>query len=55
MTFFRVDNLAIQFGCVKAVDDVSFEVREGQVCSIIGPNGAGQTTVFNLTHRMYTG
>ncbi|MCH8844493.1 MAG: ABC transporter ATP-binding protein [SAR324 cluster bacterium] len=54
MTFFRVDNLAIQFGGVKAVDDVSFEVREGQVFSIIGPNGAGKTTVFNLISRMYT-
>lgn len=53
MTFFRVDNLAIQFGGVKAVDDVSFEVREGQVFSIIGPNGAGKTTVFNLISRMY--
>ena len=53
MTFFRADNLAVQFGGVKAVDDVSFEVREGQVFSIIGPNGAGKTTVFNLISRMY--
>ncbi len=53
MTFFRAENLAIQFGGLRAVDDVSFEVREGEVYSIIGPNGAGKTTVFNLISRIY--
>jgi len=53
MTFFRAENLAIQFGGLRAVDGVSFEVREGEVYSIIGPNGAGKTTVFNLISRIY--
>ena len=53
MTFFRAENLAIRFGGLRAVDDVSFEVREGEVYSIIGPNGAGKTTVFNLISRIY--
>jgi ABC-type branched-subunit amino acid transport system ATPase component len=36
------------FGGVKAVRDVSFEARLGQIVAIIGPNGAGKTTLFNL-------
>jgi ABC-type branched-subunit amino acid transport system ATPase component len=36
------------FGGTKAVDDVSFSVRKGELIAIIGPNGAGKTTLFNL-------
>jgi branched-chain amino acid transport system ATP-binding protein len=51
--FFQAEHLAIQFGGVRALDDVSFEVAEGQVFTIIGPNGAGKTTIFNLVSRIY--
>jgi branched-chain amino acid transport system ATP-binding protein len=44
----EVRNLAKSFGGVRAVDDVSFKVWPGQVVSIIGPNGSGKTTTFNL-------
>ncbi len=53
MTFFKVENLAISFGGIRAVDGVAFEVEEGEVFSIIGPNGAGKTTIFNLISRIY--
>ncbi len=53
MTFFKADNLAINFGGIKAVDGVEFEVRKGEVFTIIGPNGAGKTTIFNLVSRIY--
>jgi branched-chain amino acid transport system ATP-binding protein len=53
VTFFAVENLAINFGGIRAVDGVSFEVAAGQVFTIIGPNGAGKTTIFNLVSRIY--
>ncbi len=53
MTFFKAENLSIQFGGVKAVQDVTFEVKKGEVYAIVGPNGAGKTTVFNMLSRLY--
>ena len=53
MTFFEAENLTINFGGIRAVDDVSFSVRKGEVFTIIGPNGAGKTTIFNLVSRIY--
>jgi branched-chain amino acid transport system ATP-binding protein len=53
MTFFAAEDLAINFGGIRAVDGVSFQVEQGQVFTIIGPNGAGKTTIFNLVSRIY--
>ena len=53
MSFFKAENLSIQFGGVKAVTNVSFEVQQGEVFTIIGPNGAGKTTIFNLISLIY--
>jgi branched-chain amino acid transport system ATP-binding protein len=50
---FRAEDLAINFGGIRAVDGVSFDVEAGQVFTIIGPNGAGKTTIFNLVSRIY--
>ncbi|HJQ60592.1 MAG TPA: ABC transporter ATP-binding protein [Vineibacter sp.] len=53
MSFFKADNLCINFGGIKAVDGVSFDVEKGRIFTIIGPNGAGKTTIFNLISRIY--
>jgi len=53
MSLFKVENLSISFGGLKAVDDVSFEVERNSIFSIIGPNGSGKTTIFNLISGIY--
>jgi ABC-2 type transport system ATP-binding protein len=44
----HVEHLAKTFGTVKAVDDVSFHVRRGEVFAFLGPNGAGKTTTIQM-------
>jgi branched-chain amino acid transport system ATP-binding protein len=44
----EVKNVSRSFRATRAVDDVSFEVRQGEVLGLIGPNGAGKSTLFNL-------
>jgi ABC-type branched-subunit amino acid transport system ATPase component/MFS family permease len=44
----RVDSISRSFGGIVAVDDVTFDLREGEILGVIGPNGAGKTTLFDL-------
>ncbi len=44
----RAENLVKRYGGVTAVDDVSFEVRAGEVVGILGPNGSGKTSLLDL-------
>jgi branched-chain amino acid transport system ATP-binding protein len=46
-------NVTKRFGELKAVNDLSFEVQQGQIFGIAGPNGAGKSTVFNLITGFY--
>ena len=48
MAILELHNVSKSFGGVKAVDDCSFEIKEKMITALIGPNGSGKTTIFNL-------
>lgn len=48
----KVKNLEKHFGGVKAVNNCSFEIKEGLITALIGPNGSGKTTIFNIISRV---
>jgi ABC-type branched-subunit amino acid transport system ATPase component len=48
MNILELHNVSKSFGGVKAVDDCSFEIKEKMITALIGPNGSGKTTIFNL-------
>jgi len=48
MSFLKVEGLSKFFGGLKAVNNVDFQVEEGEIIGIIGPNGSGKTTILNL-------
>lgn len=47
-TVIKVDNLRKTYGTIKAVDDISFSVAQGEVFGMLGPNGAGKTTTMEI-------
>jgi branched-chain amino acid transport system ATP-binding protein len=49
----RVENLSLSFGGVRALSDVSVDVRENEILAIIGPNGAGKTCLLNCISGFY--
>jgi branched-chain amino acid transport system ATP-binding protein len=51
MSKLTIQNLQMHFSGVRAVDDVSFDVNEGEIFSLIGPNGSGKSTIFNCINR----
>ena len=44
----KVDNLSKIYGTQKAVDNISFEVKKGEVLGFLGPNGAGKSTTMKI-------
>jgi branched-chain amino acid transport system ATP-binding protein len=48
-----IKNIKMYFSGIKAVDDLSFDIKEGEIFGLIGPNGAGKTTLFNCITQFY--
>jgi branched-chain amino acid transport system ATP-binding protein len=49
----RIDNLSLNFGGVKALTDLSLDIRNNEILAIIGPNGAGKTALLNCINGFY--
>jgi branched-chain amino acid transport system ATP-binding protein len=49
----RIDNLSLSFGGVRALADVSLDIRDNEILAIIGPNGAGKTCILNCINGFY--
>lgn len=52
-TLLELEGIGISFGGLRAVDDLSFKIKTGEIVGLIGPNGAGKTTVFNMITGVY--
>ncbi len=50
----QIKNISKSFDGIQALDSCSFEVKEGEILGLIGPNGSGKTTMFNVITGIYT-
>ena len=53
MAFLEVKDLKVKYGVIRAIKGISFEVNKGEIVTLIGANGAGKTTAFNVITGVY--
>ena len=51
--FLEIDQLTMKFGGLVAVNNVSISIKKGAIHGLIGPNGSGKTTIFNVLSGYY--
>jgi branched-chain amino acid transport system ATP-binding protein len=53
MEILKIEKVGINFGGLVALKGINFFVKEGEIVGLIGPNGSGKTTFFNLITGIY--
>ncbi len=53
MSMLEIQNMTMDFGGLRAIDDLSISIEPGQILGLIGPNGAGKSTAFNCVAGVY--
>ena len=53
MSLLEINQIGIQFGGLRVLSGISFNIEENEILGVIGPNGAGKTTLFNLITGIY--
>ena len=49
-----LEKVSLNFGGIKAVQELSLSIKKGEIFALVGPNGAGKSTVFNIISRFYS-
>ena len=52
-TVMEMRNITLRFGGVVAIQDITFDIRQGEIRAIIGPNGAGKSSMLNVINGFY--